>query len=471
MSLTTITSSVTTTDAAGSRTNVPVLIISGPDTADTPVTTRYLDEHDRTVDIVVSNTTGDYKPTTKTETLPKSKSTSKTTKSGITNLETAKSESSTETTSSRTTESTTTNTLTETTAASTAEVASRPLAAPAAPTNANNSAPAIETAIPNTRDGISNGALAGAIVGSIVATALVVLLLAFLFFRRRREQPPKELELEPVAVLPKGSNTHYDQGKPDAFALASIIPQPADDDTVRTRILAVIDQASLHVDNYYAPGSAPIQLTRDQSELLERYDTGELPAPVETLLGQMGVQRQVITHVLVHTLLKGIMSSGELLPAALANPPQTTGASSPNADTDRALFTWRMLKSHLYHIANVNSKTSQSPATTDLQSTDATISLATDFTQSFAPYGITTSSPPERESHFASLARLTANLGTWLFSQPCAFEFFWGVNGNQNGDAFLVTPGVVKVADENGTRLAKPQVLIEGVERVYQGKT
>ncbi|KAL4791465.1 hypothetical protein BDV19DRAFT_370437 [Aspergillus venezuelensis] len=172
------------------------------------------------------------------------------------------------------------------TANTSAETASRPPPKAAAPTNANDSSPAIESPSSNGSSGMSDGALAGAIVGSIVGTALVVLLLAFLFFRRRRIQPSKEYELEPVAILPKSSSSRHSSRKADGFALASIIPQPADDDTVCTRILAVFHQASLHVDNYYAPGSTPIQLTREQVTLLDCFDIGQLPAPIVTLLAQ-----------------------------------------------------------------------------------------------------------------------------------------------------------------------------------------
>ena len=325
MALKTITGSPVTTVEAGSSITLAVQTISGPDTSHTPATIQYIYPNEQTVQVYTTYTlipggNDGYAPSTVTETL----SSSKTDKSNTTKLET-------ETSSSRTTdaESTTAITSGEPTATTTsaAEIASRPPPKTAAPTNVNDSSPASESPTSNGKSGISDGALAGAIVGSIVGTALVVLLLAFLFFRRRRQQPSKEYELEPVAALPKSSSSRYNSGNGGEFALASIVPQPADDDTVRTRILAVIDQASLHVDNYYAPGYTPMQLSHAQVALLERFDTGQLPAPIVTLLAQRKVQRQLITHVLIYSLLRGIESGGELLPRELATQPQS---SQPN---------------------------------------------------------------------------------------------------------------------------------------------
>ncbi len=107
------------------------------------------------------------------------------------------------------------------------------------------------------------------------------------------------------------------------IAVASITPPPADDDTVRKRILALIGQVSLHIDNYYISGSSPAHISREQTALLSRYNSEDLPATVATLLAQRGLQRQIITHVLVRTLLRSIHPGGtaELLPRVFAAQP------------------------------------------------------------------------------------------------------------------------------------------------------
>jgi hypothetical protein len=58
-----------------------------------------------------------------------------------------------------------------------------------------------------------------------------------------------------------------------------------------------------------------------------------------------------------------------------------------------------------------------------------------------------------------SVASAAAELGRWLFAQPCAYEFAWDRPGRQG---MGITPRVVKVCDEQGRRLAVPQVMAEG---------
>lgn len=180
--------------------------------------------------------------------------------------------------------------------------------------------------------GISDGALAGAIVGSVVGTALVTLLLAFLFFRRRRSKPAKEVDDGAFA----GAATRHRKSKSksgSAFPLADIIPQPepADDDTVRRRILTLVDQAGLHIDNYYVPGSTPAHLSSEQSARLAVYNSTDVPAPIEALLAQREIRRQTLKYALVRTILRAIIpggnGTGELLPRAFADMPVVEGRS------------------------------------------------------------------------------------------------------------------------------------------------
>ncbi|OJJ08299.1 hypothetical protein ASPVEDRAFT_34466 [Aspergillus versicolor CBS 583.65] len=322
-------------------------------------------------------------------------------------------------------------------------------------------------------NGISNGALAGAIVGSIIGTALVTLLLAFLFFRRRNAKPAKQIDDDTFA----GAATRHrkSKSKSGAFPLADIIPQPepADDDTVRRRILTLVDQAGLHIDNYYVPGSTPAHLSSEQSARLAVYNSADLPAPIETLLGQREIRRQAIKYALVRTILRGIIpggnGNGELLPRAFADMPVVDGSSG-----SAAVFNWRMLTAHLYSqtqsnttthsSSNRNSKTQPSTSITEESPIQATESLAGQFTAAFNPYSFPSFTPEERTSHLETLACSAADLGVWLFSQPCSFEFDWGGSGTAE---IRVVPRVLKVADEKGGLLVTPQVLVEGEKVAY----
>ncbi|KAL4976091.1 hypothetical protein BDW66DRAFT_166816 [Aspergillus desertorum] len=309
-------------------------------------------------------------------------------------------------------------------------------------------------------NGTSNGTLAGAIVGSIVGTALLTLLLAFLFFRRRRTLPAaRELE-HGVGLSSKSGATVSTAAIPceksgESFSLAAIIPQPADDETVRSRILTIIDQASLHVDNYYGASSPPARMTQEAVTRLAAYDSDYLPAPLGTMLGQRGVSRKAITHALVYRLLQAIRPGGELLPKLLAVQPQVNGFT---ASAEDALFTWRMVTAHLYN----QSVYSKEPTHTVARD-QAASSLATDFTSAFFPYALATYSESDRVSHLGKLAISTAELGIWLFAQPCTFEFVW----EKGQSEFTVAPQITKTFDEQGKRLPRPQVLMEAVQERY----
>ncbi|KAL4748209.1 hypothetical protein BDW72DRAFT_159013 [Aspergillus terricola var. indicus] len=306
----------------------------------------------------------------------------------------------------------------------------------------------------------SKGALAGAIVGSIVGTALLTLLLASLFFRRRRTpSAARELEHGVGSSSKSGatvSTAVMSCDKSDGgFSLAATIPQPADDETVRSRILTIIDHAILHVDNYYGANSPPAPITRDAIARLAEYDSDYLPAPFVTMLGQRGVSRKAITYALVYRLLQAIRPGGELLPKLMAVQPQVNGFA---ASAEDALFIWRMVTAHLY-----NQGAYSEDRTHTVARDQAASSLAADFTSAFSPYALATYSENDRVSHLGKLATSTAELGIWLFAQPCTFEFVW----NRGQSEFTVVPQITKTFDEQGKRLPKPQVLVEAVQERY----
>ncbi|GIJ87126.1 hypothetical protein Asppvi_006030 [Aspergillus pseudoviridinutans] len=290
---------------------------------------------------------------------------------------------------------------------------------------------------------VSTGALAGAIVGSIIGTAALTILGAFLFFRRRRkgagagrsEQYPEEKPPQhPPLPLGASASSHY-------------TPQPADDETVRARILTLFDHASLHVDNYYSSGAS--SNPHDSTTSLASYESPYLPSPIATLLAKPGRQRGVLTHVLVRELLQQITprpGKGGLLPACYAACPQI---ANQTPETDQVLFKWRMLTAYLY-------QHQQAARDVDDHAIDR---LAERFVDTFAGYANPAHTRAERVQHLKSVASAAAELGRWLFAQPCAFEFLWDYPGKQG---MVITPRVVKICDEQGRRLSVPQVMAQG---------
>lgn len=198
--------------------------------------------------------------------------------------------------------------------------------------------------------GISNGALAGAIVGSVVGTATLTLLAAFLYFRSIRKRhlaaapgdpssnsPDMSSPQEQIAVKAYGPVASSQKERPPLasatrgsqfFDLSAYVPIPADDNTVCTRIQTLFDQASLHVDNYYAQSPAIARLAPDAVNRINHFGSPYLAAPPAAMLSRRAVQRALITHVLVWALLQDIQpgsQAGSLLPQLYRSMPQQHG--------------------------------------------------------------------------------------------------------------------------------------------------
>lgn len=196
-------------------------------------------------------------------------------------------------------------------------------------------------------NGLSGGGLAGAIVGSILGTFILTLLGAFLFLRRGRQNKSRAERTtltspdltkgrgksysHPIhSSLPSTNGTQASNSVPlgaQYLNLGAYVPQPADDATVSSRIQTLFDQASLHVDNYYAASLNKLELSQDAIHSMEQYDSDFLPAPLTTMLSNSRAKRSVLTHVLVRKLLQAIQpghAPGCLLPVPYALGQQLT---------------------------------------------------------------------------------------------------------------------------------------------------
>jgi hypothetical protein len=91
--------------------------------------------------------------------------------------------------------------------------------------------------------------------------------------------------------------------------------------------------------------------------------------------------------------------------------------------------------------------------------------FAEGFTKAFEPYSNPQFTKDDRLRHLATISKSAADLGIWLFSQPCSFKFRW-VTDRVSGDNMVVLPAILKVCDEQGRLLAIPEKLVE--EKVVQ---
>ncbi|KAE8422763.1 hypothetical protein BDV36DRAFT_279602 [Aspergillus pseudocaelatus] len=328
--------------------------------------------------------------------------------------------------------------------------------------------------IQHASNGLSGGGLAGAIVGSILGTFIFTLLGAFLFLRRGRQNKSRaERTTLTSPDLTKGLGNSYSHPIHSSLSstngtqpshsvpvgaqylnLSSYVPQPADDGTVSSRIQTLFDQASLHIDNYYSTSHTKLELSQDTTHSIEHYDSTFLPAPLTTMLSNSRAKRSVLTHVLVRKLLQAIEPGHEpecLLPVPYASCPQLT----PDNGDDRAIFAWRMLTAYLHRTGRSAQETNPI-----IPPEDAIKSFAEDFTSTFASYSDSQFPDSDRFAHLTRVFRAASDLGAWLFSQPCTFDFCWDTSSTPPGQT-IVLPAVVKVSDEFGQRLLAPQTLVE----------
>ncbi|PYI26760.1 hypothetical protein BP00DRAFT_465066 [Aspergillus indologenus CBS 114.80] len=322
------------------------------------------------------------------------------------------------------------------------------------------------TSHPSSAHGVSSGALAGAVVGSIAGTAIIALLAAWLFFRSRRNAPRRASNLQSLdregVELAKSPATVRTRPIPASFAvgaeqsssldLTPFIPPPADDQTVSSRIQALFDHISLHVDNYYSPDSGDsAQSHASEIQEMVRYDLPFLSGPLAATLANRHARRATLTKILARTLLEAIQPGGSLYPpfqgtyeGDIVRP--STGAAVPS---DNAAFAWRMLTSHL-HAEYLD--TSSPAAQRNIAA------LVEDFSRTLTAFHNPQFSDPDAHRHLRSVVKEAADLGVWLFAQPCFFEFVWG---DAPPRSITTLPAVVKVIDEQGQRLATPQRIVE----------
>ncbi|PYI00602.1 hypothetical protein BO78DRAFT_401942 [Aspergillus sclerotiicarbonarius CBS 121057] len=315
------------------------------------------------------------------------------------------------------------------------------------------------TSLPGHSHGVSNGALAGAVVGSIAGTALLALIAAALFFRSRRRVTPisqtpspsdrgLELAKSPASQTRPIATSPPLLGHPSSLDLLAFIPPPADDQSVSARIQTLFDHVSLHVDNYYAPGShGPSPLTPEATLQIERYRSALIAGSLATTLANRRIRRAVLTHVLARTLLRAIQPGGSLYPPFYGA--QETDLAGSATSQDHATFAWRMLTARLH---------AESLDTTSVAAQENIAALAGGFSKTFAPFRNPQLPDADCQRHLSSVVREGAELGSWLFAQPCSFDFVWETSSPRS---IAVLPGVIKTSDEQGRPLRVPQTMVQ----------
>ncbi|GKZ99197.1 hypothetical protein AnigIFM60653_003402 [Aspergillus niger] len=329
--------------------------------------------------------------------------------------------------------------------------------------NSSSSSTPTSTAssLPSHSNGVSKGALAGAIVGSIAGTAILVIIGAALFFRSRRKSTPQSsssgdsdrdgVELvKPrarVQALSGSSPISPTGGHNSQLDLIPFIPQPADDQTVSTRIQTLFDHIGLHVDNYYVPARyESISPTPEEASRIESYTSSSVTGSLTTALASRRARRPVLNHVLARHILQAIQPGGSLYPPFMESHGVEPGSA---ANSTGAMFAWRMLTTRLHaQYLDTTSEAAQKNIAT----------LAEGFSEVFGLYRNPELPDADRRRHLVSVVKEAAQLSVWLFTQPCSFEFSWSA---PSPGSIVILPAVMKISDERGDKLPVPQKMVE----------
>jgi hypothetical protein len=197
------------------------------------------------------------------------------------------------------------------------------------------SSPSSVSSTPSNSDGVSKGAVAGIAIGTAILGAAIAFIIAFFLFRRRKQNPKlTNSSYESVPQLPssagKGiSNSPYvqevSQIPPPALAaaavphhpvdqrpdedvnlanlaasnafLAGVLPQVADDMTIRSRISELFEQMQRHVENFYRDVHASI--TPSMESDLANFGNGSAGMGMLEMLQSFSQPTVAIKHALV----------------------------------------------------------------------------------------------------------------------------------------------------------------------------
>ena len=85
------------------------------------------------------------------------------------------------------------------------------------------------------------------------------------------------------------------------------------------------------------------------------------------------------------------------------------------------------------------------------------------FAKAFAPWKSTGYKDEERVRSLTAILEDSANLGIFLFSQPSTLSFYWPAAGDVRSGKVVVSPALLKTADENGERLAEAWIMVDQV--------
>lgn len=120
---------------------------------------------------------------------------------------------------------------------------------------------------------------------------------------------------------------------------------------------------------------------------------------------------------------------------------------------EEAFSRWRVLSAYLYRDSSSDS--------VYVSTRDERIdTFVRSVSRAFYPWAKPGKDRSQLTRHLTSIIQNAIEKGILLFSQPSMFEFNWGTCYDPKKRQLVVSPALVKVADENAQKLQKPQNMI-----------
>lgn len=226
---------------------------------------------------------------------------------------------------------------------------------------------------------------------------------------------------------------------------------------MQNEVKTVLDQIELHVENFYQNTQASGSRLADAE--LAMFDSPYLPSSLASLLPQTNNSMPIIKHALAHFITACITTPSDtdwsLLPKDFVLLPNAIRAGGSNTSTKQgftqSMSRWRALTAYLRPNALED--------TAYIAQRDRQISIIVqNFSIAFAPWQNPRYRDEERVHSLVAILKDAADKGIWLFSQPSEFQFQWQ---KLSPSRIAVAPALVKVTDERGQVLGKPQVMID----------
>jgi hypothetical protein len=128
---------------------------------------------------------------------------------------------------------------------------------------------------------------------------------------------------EPAAFVSQGQTIDSD--------LDRLLPQEADDSTIRKKASTLFDQLELHIENYYS--DVRVAITPAMESELSRFSSPHLSEPLVAFLNSTSRPRQLIKHSLAFHVISLTSAAGEstrsLLPLGIVEMARAVNKRKP----------------------------------------------------------------------------------------------------------------------------------------------